>query len=262
MPSLISAAIRKRPSGTHRRRGRIGGPRGSPIPPATVRGARRRRRRPSSFDVSIFQVVRLHVTARVQFDPQIVRRRRYEPDGRSPSPAGPESALIWNSLPAISCMPIRPSAPMAQDDANGVQASHMAVLAGKAFGRHGEKSRSQPSSWELEVLQLQRPVRPGRQFIFPLGRLRQNLKLSHGLGPMCRLDVPMQSDPVSPPPMTSTSRYRSPGYVVDADRLAGDTRLILLRQEIHREMDALEIAAPEPAGRRGASDPIAITMAS
>src|SRR5262249_8273773 len=42
----FTAAGRSRPSGTCRRRGRPGGLRGSPIPPATGRGACRRRRTP------------------------------------------------------------------------------------------------------------------------------------------------------------------------------------------------------------------------
>ncbi len=52
----------------------------------------------------------------------------------------------------------------------------------------------------------------------------------------------MQSEPVSPPPMTTTclpsARIGSPA----AGRLAADAP-VLLRQEIHGEMDAFEIAA-------------------
>ena len=52
----------------------------------------------------------------------------------------------------------------------------------------------------------------------------------------------MQSEPVSPPPMTTTclpaARIGSSG----AARLAADAA-VLLRQEVHGEMDALELAA-------------------
>ena len=60
-----------------------------------------------------------------------------------------------------------------------------------------------------------------------------------------RAEVPMQSDPVSPPPITTTclplaliaAIGRRHGFVV-----AGVT-LVLLRQEIHRVVDAVQITA-------------------
>ena len=58
-----------------------------------------------------------------------------------------------------------------------------------------------------------------------------------------RNEVPMQSEPVSPPPMTTTCL--PPARIGSAP---GDLRLaahapVLLRQELHGEMDALELAA-------------------
>ena len=55
-----------------------------------------------------------------------------------------------------------------------------------------------------------------------------------------RFDVPTQSDPVSPPPITTTCLPVA--RIWSRDRVAGDD-LVLLRQELHREMDAVEIAA-------------------
>ena len=52
----------------------------------------------------------------------------------------------------------------------------------------------------------------------------------------------MQSEPVSPPPITTTCLPLARIGSLRADRLAGDAP-VLLRQEIHREMDAGEIAA-------------------
>ena len=55
----------------------------------------------------------------------------------------------------------------------------------------------------------------------------------------------MQSDPVSPPPITTTCLPAAENRLVRADRLAGHAP-VLLRQEVHREVNAGKIAA----GRR------------
>ena len=52
----------------------------------------------------------------------------------------------------------------------------------------------------------------------------------------------MQSEPVSPPPITTTCLPRGEDRLVRTDRLAGHAA-ILLRQEVHREMHAREVAA-------------------
>ena len=57
-----------------------------------------------------------------------------------------------------------------------------------------------------------------------------------------RIEVPMQSEPVSPPPITTTCLPVARIGSTLADGLAADAA-VLLRQEIHGEMDALELAA-------------------
>ena len=64
----------------------------------------------------------------------------------------------------------------------------------------------------------------------------------------------MQSEPVSPPPMTTTclplARDRAVGRG-DGFGVAG-AALVLLGEEVHGEMDAGELAAGQPAGRAAA----------
>ena len=101
------------------------------------------------------------------------------------------------------------------------------------------QTRSQPSSWELEVLS-----RVGHS-----GQTTSRLSRSGGLGmiSICvidlapwRLAVPMQSEPVSPPPMTTTclplALISGPATVSPA------TRRFCWRQELHGEVDAVEFA--------------------
>ena len=57
-----------------------------------------------------------------------------------------------------------------------------------------------------------------------------------------RTEVPMQSDPVSPPPMTTTCLPPARMGRLSSCGSFGDPP-VLLRQEIHREMDPVEIAA-------------------
>ncbi len=52
----------------------------------------------------------------------------------------------------------------------------------------------------------------------------------------------MQSEPVSPPPMTTTCLPPAEDLLDVAERLVADAA-VLLRQEVHREMDAVEFAA-------------------
>ena len=79
-----------------------------------------------------------------------------------------------------------------------------------------------------------------------------------------RAEVPMQSDPVSPPPITTTclplALIVPPGA---ACRLAvAGAALVLLRQEIHGEMDAVQLAPGDIGRSRGHSAPPASTTAS
>ena len=55
-----------------------------------------------------------------------------------------------------------------------------------------------------------------------------------------RFDVPVQSLPVSPPPMTITCLPVARIWLGDLVSLVA---LVLLRQELHGEVDALELAA-------------------
>ena len=57
-----------------------------------------------------------------------------------------------------------------------------------------------------------------------------------------RIEVPMQSEPVSPPPITMTCLSLARIGATSPHRFAADAA-VLLRQEIHREMDAVELAA-------------------
>ena len=174
---VVTLAAPSRPSGTRPPRGRIGGPRGWPRPPATGRGACRRRRTPWRRDVCVVVGVGADVAARVQLDA-----------GRSSSPAraGPtnpiasstRSALSWNSLPGISriaCGRRRPCAhsTRAQSSASTWPFVPTARLVATA------QSRSHPSSCELEVRSFMRPVRPGQRLVLALRRLRQDLELRH-----------------------------------------------------------------------------------
>ena len=73
----------------------------------------------------------------------------------------------------------------------------------------------------------------------------------------CRNEVPMQSEPVSPPPITTTCLppARMSGAV---ERLVADAA-VLLRQEIHREVNAVEIAAGDRQIARASAPPVNAT---
>ena len=60
----------------------------------------------------------------------------------------------------------------------------------------------------------------------------------------------MQSEPVSPPPITTTCLPPARMSARVAERLLGDAA-VLLRQEIHREVNAGEIAAGDRQIARG-----------
>ena len=145
-------------------------------------------------------------------------------------------------LSGISRIAQRPSAPCAHSTRTHSSASTWPFEPTARFVSTAQ-SRSQPSSCEDEV----------RSFNGQSGQTSALFSCSGGLGRIsscvidsapCRFEVPMQSEPVSPPPITidmlagraDRAVRRRLGLVV-----AGDA-LVLLRQEIHREMDAGEIA--------------------
>ncbi len=110
-------------------------------------------------------------------------------------------------------------------------------------------SRLAPSAWLDEV----------RIFIGQFGQVRPLFSCSGGAGMIsscvtdcapCRNEVPMQSEPVSPPPITTTCLPPARISWRIAERLAGDAA-VLLRQEIHREVNAGEIAAGNRQIARG-----------
>ena len=103
------------------------------------------------------------------------------------------------------------------------------------------KSRSTPSSWLDEVRSLSGHSGQVSGLFSCSGGFGMISKLVTDSAP-CRIEVPMQSEPVSPPPITTTCL---PVARIGADvarRFAADAA-VLLRQEIHREVDALEVAA-------------------
>jgi hypothetical protein len=88
--------------------------------------------------------------------------------------------------------------------------------------------------------QLHRPVRPVQHLVLDLRRHRHDFELGDLQAPW-RIEVPMQSEPVSPPPMTTTClpAARIGSLVpIGSPRRGGSAAA-----EIHREMHAGEIAA-------------------
>ncbi len=80
-----------------------------------------------------------------------------------------------------------------------------------------------------------------------------------------RAEVPMQSDPVSPPPITTTCLPLA--LMVPAGRghglVVAGAALVLLGQEVHRVMDAVELAAGDvevarPLGAAGQHDGVVV----
>ena len=149
-----------------------------------------------------------------------------------PIASSTRSALSVNSLPGDRLHLLV--------GAHAFEAGDDAVLAAKGAGHHREIALG-AFSWLDEV----------RSFS---GQFGQVIILSSALGGIARIsscvtlsapwrmEVPMQSEPVSPPPITTTflpaARMRS----LVAERLAGNAA-VLLRQELHGEMDASEVAA-------------------
>ena len=101
------------------------------------------------------------------------------------------------------------------------------------------QSRAQPSSCDDEV----------RSLIGQYGHTSGLFSVSGGCGSSSnwvtdaapwRFDVPTQSEPVSPPPITTTCL---PVAMICAGTRVARDDLVLLRQELHREMHAGELAA-------------------
>ena len=118
-------------------------------------------------------------------------------------------------------------------------------------------SRWAPSAWLDEV----------RIFKGQFGQVRPLFSCSGGAGMIsswvtdfapCRNEVPMQSEPVSPPPITTTCL---PPARMSAAPSSGseDDAAVLLRQEVHREVDAVEVAAGDRQVARASAPPVSAT---
>ena len=74
-----------------------------------------------------------------------------------------------------------------------------------------------------------------------------------------RLLVPTQSEPVSPPPITMTCLPSAAQLALD---LVARVHAVLLGQELHREVDAIEVAAGHGQVARDCSAPPVSSTAS
>src|SRR4030088_3523170 len=104
-----------------------------------------------------------------------------------------------------------------------------------------ENSRLAPSSWLDEVRSLSGQFGQGSSFVSFSGGIGMISKLVTDNAPW-RIEVPMQSEPVSPPPTTTTCLSLAS---IGSRPCAGSPPPppVLLRQETHGEMDAVELAA-------------------
>ena len=131
-------------------------------------------------------------------------------------------------------------------DADAVKSLHAAVRAGELLGQHREVALG-ALLLAGRGAQLQRPVRPGQRLVLLVRRLRHDLELGDRARPGGTA-VPMQSEPVSPPPMTTTCLPSARIGSTSSERLAADAA-VLLRQELHREVDAVAGRGRGSAGR-------------
>jgi len=87
--------------------------------------------------------------------------------------------------------------------------------------------------------QLGRPVRPDQRLVFLLGRHRQQLELSHALGPVTVAGAHAVAAGVT---ATDDDHVLALGAQLVLD-LAARVDLVLRRQEFHREVNAFQVAA-------------------
>ena len=233
----ISAAARCCPSGTRRPRARTAGLRGSPRRRATGRGACRRRRRPSAPTSG---------SRRCRPARCCARRARRRAARAGPSCTGPRkpiasstrSAFISNSVPGISTIFICPSASFCHSTRAATSFSTLPFLPSKRLVATAQ-SRSQPSSCDDDV----------RSLIGQYGQTSGLFSCSGGCGSSsnCVTDF-------APLAVRRADAVGAGVAAADHDdvlarrqdlvrhRVAGDD-LVLLRQELHREVDAGELAA-------------------
>ena len=141
-------------------------------------------------------------------------------------------------------MVMRPSAPFSHSTRTHSRAVILPFLPSARLVSTAQ-SRSPPSSCEDEV----------RSFSGQSGQVSALFSCAGGWGMISswvteaapwRLEVPMQSEPVSPPPITTTClplALSVPRGAARAFVVAGDP-LVLLGEEIHGEMDAAKARGP------------------
>ena len=235
------------PSGTRRPHARTGGLRGSPTRPAIARAACRPPRTPWRPTCGSSSVVGLRRCRARRAPRRAARAARRDGPGeahREQHEVGLQRRTRCPAPRPCASSPCRPSATRrarrrASRPCRRVPSKRLVATA---------QSRSQPSSCEDDV----------RSLIGQYGHTSGLFSASGGCGSSSncvtdaapwRFDVPTQSEPVSPPPMTTTCLPVA--MIWSAHRVAGDD-LVLLRQELHREVHARELAARAPADRAAA----------
>ena len=187
----FSAAARSCPSGTRRPRARTGGLRGSPRPPATGRGACRRRRTPwAPTSGSSSPCRRLHVAARVAARRRTASSRPSCTGPTKPIASSTRSAGISNSVPGTSTIFIAPSV-LFHSTRTAISFSTLPSLPSKLLGRDRQVALA-AFFVRRRGAQLDRPVRPDSGLFSCSGGMRQQLELRHRLRAW-RFDVPTQS---------------------------------------------------------------------
>ena len=122
---------------------------------------------------------------------------------RKPMASSTRSALSSNSLPATSCMAMRPSAPFTHSTRTHSSAVDLAVLADGALGQHREVAlaRLPPARTRCAASAASRArSAPCSRFSGGCGMISSWVTEA---APW-RFEVPTQSEPVSPPPITTT----------------------------------------------------------
>ncbi len=166
-----------------------------------------------------------------------------------------------NSLPGTSRIVIRPSAPFT----HSTRTHSSAVIC--PFAPDGALGRHRPVALAAFLLRGEVRSLSGQS-----GQTSALFSCTGGFGRISswvteaapwRLEVPMQSEPVSPPPITTTCLPLAvivPSGAARCFGIAGHA-LVLLGEEIHGEMDAVQLAAGTSRSR-GASAPPDSTTAS
>ena len=194
------------------RRGRLRGLRGWPRRPATGRGAcrrRRTRRRRSSCSRSLHFTLPRGSSSR----PKLLDRAAASRARRSPSPTAPAGRARPFRCRALRGTSAGPASSLIHSIVDGAQALHVARVVAQEF--LGLDAELPVAAFLVRGAGAEdhRPIGPGRVGR-PLARRGEtgprraaaaNSSNCVRLAQPCRFDVPVQSLPVSPPPMTITS---------------------------------------------------------